>query len=426
MTDSSVQDMNLETAYSAVSDLYLGSDVDIHEACKLMRDKGPVYEGNFIAQFGVPTNAGIHQDSRPNYAVFRYQDVMSILRDGDTYTSGFIARGFGEAFDGLTILAMDGEQHRKVRTLLQPAFMPQTVNKWRERMDDIMRRDFIAPMVAKKKANLMEFGLGFPIRIMYALMGFPENDPEKYRKYAAWALAMVGGNQIDPDKLQDARATAHQAGKALYDSIEEIVVERRAGGSEGDDLIGRLLRAEHEGRMLDNHEVVTFCRMLLPAAGETTTRTFSTVLAMLFNTPGLLERVRNDRSLVGPLIDETIRYEPIATFKVREVAKDVELHGVKISKGSFIQCMVTSANRDEAVFENPDEFNIDRRQKPSFAFGFGPHMCIGQFVAKLELNCAINAMFDLLPNFRLDPDMPAPVIQGAQLREARNVHVIWD
>ncbi len=237
---------------------------------------------------------------------------------------------------------------------------------------------------------------------------------------------MVGGNQIDPKKEQDAMKTALDAGKALYDSIMEIVVARRAAGSEGDDLIGRLLRCEHEGRVLNDHEVVTFCRMLLPAAGETTTRTLSVVLTLLFETPGLIEEVRADRSLVAKLIDESVRYEPIATFKVREVAKDVEFYGVKVPKGSFIQCMVTSANRDEDVFENPETFDIHRKQKPSFGFGFGPHMCIGQFVAKLELNCAVNAILDLFPNVRLDPSMPKPVIEGAQLREAHEVHVIWD
>jgi cytochrome P450 len=88
--------------------------------------------------------------------------------------------------------------------------------------------------------------------------------------------------------------------------------------------------------------------------------------------------------------------------------------------------MVVSANRDEEAFENPDAFDIDRKPKPSFGFGFGPHMCIGQFVAKVELNCAINAILDLFPNVRLDPSKPAPVISGAQLRGASSLPVIWD
>jgi len=426
MADQSVLDTPLEEAFTAVSEIYKGTGIDIHQACRDMREKSPIYEGDFIAQFGIPTNAGLQQGTRPTFTLFKYADVMQVLRDADTYTSGFMAKGLTSLWDGLIVLALDGDEHRRIRAMLQPAFMPRTVNKWRGRIDELIRRDFLEPMVPKKKGNLMVPGLYFPIRVMYALMGFPEDDPEQYNKFAAWALFMVGGNQIDPDKIEEAKKNAVAAVKGLGDAIEKIVVKRRAEGSGGDDLIGRLLRAEYEGQYLTDHEVITFVRSLLPAAGETTTRTLSCILTVLFNTPGLLDRVRNDRGLIPKLIDEAVRFEPISTFKVREAAKDVEFHGVKIPKGSFIQCMVTSANRDEEVFENPDVFDIDRIPKPSFGFGFGPHMCIGQFVAKLELHCALDAMFDLFPNLRLDPDKPTPKIEGAQLRGTSEIHVLWD
>lgn len=419
-------EIDLKSAYAAVSKTYLGTSLDIHAVCREQRLKSPVYEGDFITQFGVPTNAGIQQGTRPTFALFKYKDVMAVLRDGNTYTSGFIAEGLGAFFDGLVILAMDGEPHRKVRALLQPAFMPENVNKWRGQIDEVIRKDFLEPLVSQKKADLMQFGLELPIRIMYALMGFPSDDPSKYKQYAAWALAMVGGNQIDPAKMAEARQNAGIAVKGLYDAIQDVVVRRRAEGSPGDDVVGRLLRAEFEGRTLDDHEVITFTRSLLPAAGETTTRMFSSVMALLLTTPGLLERVRSDRSLIAKLMDETARYEPVATFKVRETAKDVEFHGVKIPKGSFVQCMVVSANRDEEAFDNPDEFDIDRKLKPAFGFGFGPHMCIGQFIAKVEISCSINAILDLFPNIRLDPSQPTPVIEGAQLRGVASLPVIWD
>ncbi|HBX55691.1 MAG TPA: cytochrome P450 [Pseudomonas sp.] len=422
-TDTAI---DLKSAYAAVSATYLGTSLDIHAVCREQRLKSPVYQGDFITQFGVPTNAGIQQGTRPTFALFKYQDVMAVLRDGNTYTSGFIAEGLGAFFDGLVILAMDGEPHRKVRALLQPAFMPESVNKWRGQIDEVIRKGFLEPLVPEKKADLMQFGLELPIRIMYALMGFPSDDPSKYKQYAAWALAMVGGNQIDPEKMADARQKAGIAVKGLYDAIQDVVVRRRAEGSQGDDVVGRLLRAEFEGRTLDDHEVITFTRSLLPAAGETTTRMFSSVMTLLLTTPGLLERVRADRSLIAKLMDETARFEPVATFKVRETAKDVEFHGVKIPKGSFVQCMVVSANRDEDAFENPEVFDIDRKLKPAFGFGFGPHMCIGQFIAKVEISCSVNAILDLFPNLRLDPSQPAPVIEGAQLRGAASLPVIWD
>lgn len=103
---------------------------------------------------------------------------------------------------------MDGEQHRKVRALLQPAFMPETVNKWRGQIDAVIRDDMLLPMVSLKRADLMEFGLSFPIREMSALMGFPTADTGACRQYAAWTLAMLGGNQVGPAKAPEARRQA--------------------------------------------------------------------------------------------------------------------------------------------------------------------------------------------------------------------------
>ena len=215
------------------------------------------------------------------------------------------------------------------------------------------------------------------------------------------------------------------ASESLYKAVLERVSQVRAQGEFGGDLIGRLIVAEYEGRSLDDHEIATFVRSLLPAAGETTTRTFGTAMVLLLERPELLERVTNNRELVSSLIDEAVRYEPVATFKVRQASREVEIRGVTIPEGSMVQCIVASANRDEAAFDGADQFNIDRKVKPSFGFGFGPHVCIGQFIAKSELSVAINAVLDMLPNIRFDPDYPAPVIRGAQLRGPDSLHVVW-
>jgi cytochrome P450 len=149
-------------------------------------------------------------------------------------------------------------------------------------------------------------------------------------------------------------------------------------------------------------------------------------MTLLLQRPELLERVRNDRSLVNKVVDEAVRFEPTSTVKIRQAARDVEIRGVMIPKGAMVQAVVASANRDEEVFENADSFDIDRKPKPSFTFGFGPHMCIGQYVAKMELNIAVNAVLDLFPNVRLDPSKPAPEIAGSMLRGSSSIPVIWD
>ncbi|HHQ2900853.1 TPA: cytochrome P450 [Pseudomonas aeruginosa] len=417
---------NLEQVFANVASNYRGADVDLHAVYREMREKSPVLPENFMARLGVPSIAGL-DPNRPTFTLFKYDDVMAVMRDATNFTSGFIAEGLGSFFDGLILTAMDGDAHKSMRTLLQPVFMPETVNRWKEtKIDRVIREEYLQPMVASKKADIMEFALYFPIRVIYSLIGFPEDRPEEIEQYAAWALAILAGPQVDPEKAAAARGAAMEAAQALYDVVKVVVAQRRAEGATGDDLISRLISAEYEGRSLDDHEIATFVRSLLPAASETTTRTFGTLLTLLLERPELLARIRADRSLVNKAIDEAVRYEPVATFKVRQTAKDVVIRGVSIPKGAMVSCIVSSANRDEDAFENADTFDIDRRAKPSFGFGFGPHMCIGQFVAKTEINCALNAVLDLMPNIRLDPDKPAPEIIGAQLRGPHQVHVIWD
>ena len=417
----------LEKAFAALSKNYRGLDVDLYAVSREKRQTTPVMEGDFMASLSVPTHAG-QRHGHPTYAVFKYNDIKAVLQDAATFTSGFIAKGLGTFFggDGLIIIAMDGDQHRKARGLLQPVFTPQSVNPWRAEIERSIREEFIAPLVPNKRANLMDFALYFPIRVIYALIGFPQENIGDFYEYAAMGLTILAGPKNDPAEEEAARQNAVSASQGLYDAVIKLVAQRRAEGASGDDLISRLIRAEFEARRLDDMEIATFVRSLVAAGGETTTRTFSSVMTLLLQRPELLARVRDDRSLVSKLIDEAIRFEPTSTVKVRQAARDVEIGGVKIPQGALVQCVIASANRDEDIFENADEFDIDRKLKPSFTFGYGPHMCIGQFVAKLELSAAVNAVLDLFPNVRLDPDQPAPEIQGGQLRGASSIPVIWD
>jgi cytochrome P450 len=421
---AATKDQSLERAFSGVADNYRGADVDLNALYREMRRDSPVLEENFMGRLGVPNIAGLDPD-RPTFTLFKYADVMAVLRDAANFTSGFIAEGLGSFFDGLILTGMDGEAHRRARALLQPIFMPEVVNRWKPKMDRIVREEYLQPLARQGRADLMDFGLHFPIRLIYALIGFPDDKPEQVKQYAAWALAILAGPQVDAERARVARKAAMEAAQALYDAVKVQVAQVRANGATGEDLISRLIRAEYEGRSLDDHEVTTFVRSLLPAAGETTTRTFGSLMVLLLERPELLERVRRDRSLVSKAIDEAVRFEPVATFKVRQAAKDLEIRGVKIPKGAMVQCIVASANRDEEAFENSETFDIDRKPKPSFGFGFGPHMCIGQFIAKTELQVALNAVLDLLPDVRLDPAQPAPQITGAQLRGPHAVPVVW-
>lgn len=414
----------VNSAFANVSASFSVGMDDPYPLYRQLRRSSPVMEGDLMAQFGIPSVHG-GTEGRPAFTLFRYADAMTVLRDGATYSSELIGKGLGALVGDFALTAMGGDEHRRMRGLLQPCFAPDLLRKWKEELfAPVIRDQLVAPLVERGGCDLIEdLGIAFPIRVVYEVLGVM-TDSRSAAQYSDWGLQILAAmrrNQT-PGTWQGAL----DASQKLYDAIRLAVEERRAAGATGHDLISSLVNAEFEGRRLDDHEVTNFVRMLMPAATETTTRTFGSLMVLLLQRPELLERIRNDRRLIGKAIDEVVRFEPVASWKNRLVTRDVEIGGVKIPEGAFLSVAVGSANRDENVFPDSETFNIDRPAKLSFGFGFGPHMCLGLFLAKAEIETVVNALFDLCPNIRFDPTKPEAVIRGMHLRGPDSVHVIWD
>lgn len=414
---------DVSAAFSSVSASFAVGLDDPYPLYRELRRTSPVMEGDLMAKFGVPSVHGGMED-RPAFTLFRYADAMAVLRDSATYSNSLIGKGLAPLVGDFALTAMDGEEHRKMRGLLQPCFSHDILKKWKEELlAPVIRDQLVAPLAKRAGCDLIDdFGIAFPIRVVYEVLGVM-TDPETAERYSSWGLQILASlrNLKDPE----VRRNAMELSQKLYDAIRATVEHRRAAGATGHDLISSLIRAEFEGRRLDDHEVTNFVRMLMPAATETTTRTFGSLMVLLLERPQLLERVRRDRSLLMRAIDEAVRFEPVASWKNRLVMRDVEIRGVKIPAGSFLSIAVGSANRDEDVFTDSETFNIDRPTKLSFGFGFGPHMCLGLFLAKAEIEVAVNAILDMCPDIRFDPDKPAAKIRGMHLRGPDNVHVTW-
>src|SRR6195952_2533478 len=152
----SVEQKSLESAFAGVADNYRGSEVDLYAIYREMRKNSPVIEENFMGRLGVPTIAGLDAN-RPTFTLFKYKDVMAVLRDAKNFTNGFIAEGLGAFFDGLILTGMDGDLHKNARALLQPVFMPEVVNRWRPKMDRIVREEYLEALGPKGHADLMDF-----------------------------------------------------------------------------------------------------------------------------------------------------------------------------------------------------------------------------------------------------------------------------
>src|SRR5207237_10177535 len=169
-----------------------------------------------------------------------------------------------------------------------------------------------------------------------------------------------------------------------------------------------------------------FLRLLLPADAGTTYRPSSILLFLLLTHPEQFQAVLEDRGLMPQAIEEALRLEPPLLFIMRTAATDVELGGVTVSEGSIISVGLGAANHDPDKYPDPDRFDIQRDVVQHIAFGFGPHMCLGMHLARMETRVALNHLFDRLPNLRLDPAAVDPHIHGLMFRSPKELPVLFD
>jgi len=179
--------------------------------------------------------------------------------------------------------------------------------------------------------------------------------------------------------------------------------------------------------VLPEDVLVSFLRQVVNAGGDTTYRGTSILLTGLLTNPDQLDAVRRDRALVPQAIEEALRWDGPVLMATRTAARDTELAGLPIPANAEMDVLTGSANRDPLRFPNPDKFDIFRERKHRhFAFVYGPHVCIGQHLARVEMTRALNAILDRLPNVRLDPDMPPPDVRGTMMRVPQHIHVVFD
>ena len=421
MLDQMVKD------YSLVTHGYSGeAPANPYPMFEDRRSQCPVMHGDLLQESSVPSMADYMMTGRPVVTLYRYDDIHSVLMNPNDWLSHIVADGFGAAVDNLLLTAMDGEEHKKYRKTLQNPFMRGQIRKL---MDTLIRpvvvNEFVEQLRPKGKADLLrEFALPFPIRAMYAYFGFP-HDEDLLGNLASWAIQVVAAPQTDPEVAKVTIPQSMVAGQSMFETLMPIVQEYRARGEIRNDILGYMMTTEHEGESFSDEEIANFIRMLLLAAGETTTRSFANMMVQLLENPQVMEEVRQDRSLVPKAVTETMRRDPTAGAVARIAARDMEIRGTIIPEGTAVLCSIASANRDPEVYENPDRLWLKRPMRPLLSFGFGPHMCMGMHMALTEMEVALEEILEL-PNLRLDPDYPKPEIRGLNMRGPDALHVIWD
>ena len=345
---------------------------------------------------------------RPTFLLTTYDDCLMALKDAETYSSRSNAEA-GQVL-GRTVLEMDGREHGRHRALVQPAFIPKALDGLEPLLEEIVH-ELLDAIAREPRADLVaEFTEHYPVQVSAHLLGIPRADHPRYQR---WAMELMGFTR------GFARADAASAEIRSY--LLPILAARRTAPR--DDIVTRLVQGTVDGERLSDEDVVSFLRLLIPAGAETTFRLIGNMLVALLTERDRFERVRADRSLVSWAIEETLRWETSIVMLSRETTRPTEVRGVALPADALVSVVLGSANRDEAHYERPDEYDLDRRADDHLAFGFGRHHCVGYHLARLEVRVALTAILDRLPNLRLDSDAPPPAITGLAFRSPKRLAV---
>jgi len=405
-----IQDFDDSAFNPFVADeLAFGDHLDPYPKIAEMRRQAAVHEIDYRVAMGMYPDVTLAH--LKHYTVLGYEEVQQVLNDPVTYSNSGYKHNLGISF-GQSITTMDAPEHPVYRRIFQKAFMPNVVAKWGETLVDPVVAALMDKFLPRGAADLVEeFTLHYPFHVIYRQLAMPTTDVRTFHKLAIGQTVMM----FDPEH-------GKEAGQKLGVYFKAMIDERRR--NPGDDLVSLLAHAEVDGHYLPEEVLISFLRQLLNAGGDTTYRGTSVLLAGLLGDPAQLDAVRQDRSLIPQAIEEALRWNGPVAAATRVATKDVVLGGVPIPAGAALDVITGSANRDETRFPDPDRFDIFRERKQRhFAFAAGPHVCIGQHLARVEMTRAVNAILDHLPNLRLDPEQPHPEIRGAMMRVPKHLHV---
>ena len=347
------------------------------------------------------------------YTVLTFDGVAEVLRDGARFSSAGYSRSMGIVM-GHTILEMDGAEHIRHRALISRAFTRRALERWERELVRPIIDAYVDAFAERGSADLVrELTFPFPVRVIAGMMGLPEEDHTRFHRLAI-ELISVG---IDWEG-------GTRAARELRELFAPVIAARRREPCE--DLISVLAQGEIEGTRLSDEEICAFLCLLAPAGAETTYRSSSNLLFGLLTNPDQLDAVRADRALIAQAIEEGLRWECPLLGIMRTATEDTQIGGVAIPKDAAVSVNLGAANRDPGRWLDPDRFDVFREPKPHIAFAFGPHVCLGMHLARMETRVLLDALFERLPGLRLDPEASDVHISGLIFRSPQSLPVRFD
>jgi cytochrome P450 len=293
-----------------------------------------------------------------------------------------------ERFKG-NLLDLQGEDHRRLRKLVQPSFTPAAADEWRPAMRTHLESLFDAVADERRCDFVDAFAKPYPALMIAEVMGAPADDAPRLHH---WANRIQ--QQFDPVKVQNELPEIQRAAEEFVDYTRALMRDREADPR--DDLITQLLPAGEEG--------VHLVSAILVGGVDTTQSQLAHGIRLFAEHPEQWRRLADDPSIVPAAVEEVLRHEPITPFTARIVLEEIEYRDVTFPEGTLVFAAAASANRDPAVWEAPDEFDItaERGRAKPLTFGAGPHFCLGANLARAELGEAFAFLAERMPGLALD------------------------
>lgn len=348
----------------------------------------------------------------PFWVVTKHADILEISRNNALYPSAVrgatLMSHAGEAraraITGTphlvrSLVQMDEPDHMKYRLLTQAWFMPANIKKREADVRALAKQAVEAFAALPGECDFVkDVALHYPLRVVMNILGVPEED---FGRMLRLTQELFGASDPDTERFKAALSDEQFAQllvgvvQDFTDYFEKITADRRANPR--DDLATLLANAEIDGQPLPPFERTGYYMIIATAGHDTTSSSTAAAMWALATVPGLLDRVRTDLSLAPALIEESIRWAtPVKTF-MRSASADTELRGRAIKQNDWLMLCYASGNRDEEVFPNADEFDIDRKPNRQIAFGNGAHLCLGQHLARMEMRILYE---ELLPRLK--------------------------
>jgi cytochrome P450 len=346
------------------------------------------------------------------YVASRHADIATVLRDkrfGKDFAGRMSRRHGPEILEEPVyrsmrhwMLQQDPPDHTRLRGLVVRAFTARRVEDMRPRIQEIVD-GIIDRVEARGRMDLIaDFAFRLPVTVICDMLGIPAEDRELF-----FTSSRTGGRLLDPVPLSRAEIEQHNASNlAAAEYFHRLFELRRR--QPGEDLTTQLVQAEEHGSKLSNEELTANVILLFGAGHETTVNLIGNGLLALHRNPDQLKLLREDPSLTAGAVEELLRYDSSVQVTGRTTLEDVdEIGGIALGKGQSVICLLGSANRDPAVYADPDRLDITRADVRPLSFGGGIHYCLGAQLARIEGEIAIATLLRRLPGLRLDnPEHP--------------------